>query len=150
LDIASDMAWESFLGTGSQMSERRDLIEHRAARIVADRLGADFHENDTGSEPSQYDFRLCYPDGRGAALEVTEHAGQDLMRLLGPMDKHGSKFPAPSLVKAWHLYPEDCTVPYRKLSTEIVARATPFLSHLEGDGSILFHNDREKPSCPEL
>jgi hypothetical protein len=101
------------------MGVRRDLIEQRAARIVAGQLGGTFGCRDTGAQRNHYDFDIELPDGRVVALEVTEHADQAWLSLLGALDKHGSKISAPTLERGWYLYLAEASAGYKALWRQV-------------------------------
>jgi hypothetical protein len=50
--------------------------EQRAADVVAAMSGAIVSCNDDGSEDAMYDLALRWPDGREAAMEVTQSTDQ--------------------------------------------------------------------------
>jgi hypothetical protein len=69
--------------------------EQRAAAVVAAMSGATVSCNDDGSEDAMYDLALRWPDGREAAMEVTQSTDQ-LLKATGPASTASTQYSPPA------------------------------------------------------
>jgi hypothetical protein len=77
--------------------------EQRAAAVVTAMSGAAVRCNDDGSEAAMYDLALRWPDGREAAMEVTQSTDQLLKTIWAGINQQAI-LPASSASHTWMVF----------------------------------------------